>query len=249
MYLIKKIGKRTKQEQIRILRCFQEKNEKIFFPYKLPLLIQMNQKQIEELVKNTKEVVAEDYFDNICYLYDGIERNIEKKIEKILKQYIQQTASMQFDYIKNNLKDICLGKLGGLDARTISNVKEAICYEVLVNNYDRREFDIMKEKKVFESGICFDQEGKHIEGVKWWFSVESDEELWERLLFKNYGEGAIITDKSKPIERYSYALVYVETSEDYDLQVYTGSNHNFEQEIVPRIIQVDSNICKEIKRL
>ena len=49
MYLIKKIGKRTKQEQIRILRCFQEKNEKIFFPYKLPLLIQMNQKQIEEL--------------------------------------------------------------------------------------------------------------------------------------------------------------------------------------------------------
>ena len=248
MYIIKNIGRLTKEKQIEIIKSFKERDEEIFFPYCVPQFEGLSQNEKEILVEQSMEFYSEDYFNKWIFMYEGVQDAIYKKIEKIVRNYLKDKKENDFDSLMNN---ISCGNLEGFDKKTIYAIKYAITYEIIENNYDKRRFEQMKKRKIFKNHYMFDQTGRYdSEGQVWWYNIEdeSNENVWNRI-FSSAESDMIVADINKSFDDYSYALVYVESAEDYDLLIYTNKDREFEQRIKPKIEKINSDIVKYIEKI
>lgn len=123
MFVIKKFGKLTREEQIQILEGFMDKNEEIFLPYTVPGIEGFSRIQIESFVKEDMEYISEGYFEGTMYLYDEVRLAIDKKIEKIVYNYLENNQGIKVDSVKSLLNSIKDGKLEKVDRKAAYDIR------------------------------------------------------------------------------------------------------------------------------
>ena len=119
--------------------------------------------------------------------------------------------------------------------------------ELLKNNYDEVEYQQMKDRRVFVNKIMIDEEGECENEIDiWWYSIESDEELWKKMN-SLWGSSMVIANRTKSFELYNYALICIETAEDYDLLIHPKQNRKFEEIVIPKILVINKEVIGNIE--
>ncbi|WP_315077938.1 hypothetical protein [uncultured Clostridium sp.] len=249
MYIIRAFGMLSREEQVKILKAFESQDEEMFFPYFVPGLGEQTPEEIECLVEEVSEDFSKDYFEKTYYVYDEVKLVINKKIEKLISDYLENNIVTKVDSIEKLKDSVRQGDLQNVDKKVAHDIKHTIGYELLLNNYDKKEYEEMKKRKVFENTVMFDEQGRHYEDdeIIWWYSLKNTEDLWNEIM-RVCGKSIIVADKNKPFDLHSYALVYVETANDYDLLIYTKKNTEFEKIVVPKIVEINRDIVKYIEK-
>lgn len=248
MYRIRNFGALSRGEQIKMLKAFENQDEEMFFPYFVPGACGRTSEEIECIVEELAEDLSSEYFENTCYVYDEVKLVINKKIEEIISDYLENNIVMKSNSFENLMHSIRHGELQKIDKKVAHDIRYNIGYELLFNNYNMKEYEEMRKRKVFENTIIFDEEGRHDDdGLIWWHSLENTEDLWYKIM-RSCGKSIIIADKNKSFDFYSYALVYIETASDYDLVIYTKNDAEFEKVVVPKIIEINRDIVKYIEK-
>lgn len=237
---IKNMGEFDLRIQYEMIKCFMDNSDGILFHrYNTKL------SEIETgILENLKNDTFDDFCEDIIYFEHDNKEKLVTDIKEIIKKC--KTKYNCLDTVEDLYCKLLKQDIEIMKWQEIDQVKLMIFTLITFSNHNEGERRWIEDRIIFENKMFIDDEGiKNGTSSSIWYMPKNTREIIQSMK-DEVDYKCIILNKDVDISKYSYALSYQETEDNYDLLIFDRCN-SFAKQVLPILERYDKNIIKLLK--